>query len=149
MTLAASFARPLVGDGTLPALTVGSYPTVGGYWFPEDGTSEPEFDQRTAFADDSPHVAGSLATQSVTGLGTWAGTVYTLAASEGDLKAQKRALEACVRQFSYVMSLTIVGSPDDYTCLAGRISWGEYDSGMAHDLIARAVITIPVQPLGA
>lgn len=132
----------------LAVLTITNDPTQP-YHLPEEGFSEPEFDNRQTFADESPHVGGALLTQSVVGLGTLALTIYTHAADAATLKAQKRALEACVRQFSYTAALTIVGDPDTYTCLPGRISWGEVDSGMVAALMARAVVTIPVQPLGA
>ena len=132
---------------TLAALVISNTP--GAYWLPEDGFTEPEFDQRQTFASDSPDTAGSLLIQSVQGVGSFGCTVYTQASTAAALKAQKRALEAAVYQFSYTLSLTIVGAPDTYAAMPGRVSWGEVDSGMVGALLARAAVTIPVQPLGA
>jgi len=148
VTAGLSINRPLVGDGSLPALAIGVMPTMGGYWFPSDGISEPEFDETTTYAETSPNLAGGLATQSVTGIGTLALTVLTEASSEANLKTQKQALEAAVRQFSYTVALTTVGAADTYTCIRGRISWGTLNAAMSRAFIARCVITIPVQPLG-
>ena len=132
-----TFTRALV-TGSPADLTISNVPHGNPYWLDEDGVIEPEIEHRTAFADESAHVSGSL------GL-----TVYTLAADEATLKAQKRALEAVVSQFTYTATLTTVGGPDAYTCLPGRLSWGTLDSGMVKARLAKAVITIPVQPLEA
>jgi hypothetical protein len=132
-----------------PALTISDNPHGAAYWLDEDGLIEPEVEYRTTFADDSPHVAGALATQAVRALASLGLTVYTKAADAATLKAQKRALEAIVGQFSYTATVTLVGDPDVYACLPARLSWGTADSGMVRGLIARAVITIPVQPLEA
>ena len=143
---AVSFSRDLL-PGSLGALTIDSDPIGADFWLPEDGFNEPEFDNRDTVADVSAHVPGSLTTQSVLDEGTWAALIYTQAADEDALKANKRMLEATVRQFRFTTTLTIVGAPDVYRSRAGRISWGELDSGMTKALMARAVVTIPVQPL--
>lgn len=143
--IAVTFSRTSL---SLPDLTItGDFSQP--YWIPSDGFAEPEFDTRMTFADDSAHVPGKLSTQAVDDLGTLALTVYTKAADGATLKAQKRALEACVKQFRYTAALTIVGAPDTYTCLRGKLSWGSATADMVAALMARCVITIPVQPLGA
>lgn len=142
-----TFSRALVA-GSPADLVITSTPG-GAYWIPEDSIIEPEFDVRTTFADDSPDVPGQLATQSVLALGSLGLTIYTAAADDATLKAQKRALEATVWQFNYTTTLDLFGTADAYVSLPGRISWGTLDSGMAAARLARCVITIPVQPLGA
>lgn len=131
----------------LPDLVVGTNPLGSDFWLPEDGFNEPEFSQRTTYADPAPGLHGQLATQSATDVGSFAALIYTQAADEAALKANKRALEAAVRQFRYTLGLTIVGPTDSYQALAGQVSWGEVDSGMVRQLMARAVVTVPVQPL--
>lgn len=139
------FTRALVA-GSPADLTI--TPTPGGaYWIAEDGITEPEIEYRITYAEDSPHVAGSLATQAVRALATLGLTIYTAAPDGVTLKAQKRALEAVVSQFTYTATLTTVGGADAYTCLPGRLSWGTWDSGLESGLIAKAALTIPVQPL--
>ena len=130
---------------SLAALVAGSEFDSGDYWL--DSLVEPEFDQRTSLADESGHVAGGLPTQSVQGLGSWQAVIYAQGADAATLKANKRALEAAVRQFRYTATLTIVGAADTYTCFAGRVSWGTVDSGMVRGLIARAAVTVPCLPL--
>lgn len=132
---------------SLGSLDIGTIPGAA-YWLPEDGITEPDFDQRQTFADDSPDVAGSLLVQSVPAIGSLALKVYTTAADADTLKAQKRALEAAVGQFSYSVTLTLVGAPDTYNALPGKVSWGQLDSGQVASLIAVAAVTIPLQPLG-
>lgn len=132
-----------------PAITITDNPHGTAYWLDEDGIIEPEVEHRVSFADDSPHVGGSLATQSVRAMAALGLTVYTQASDGATLKAQKRALEAILSQFTYTAALTITGDPDTYTCLPARVSWGTVDSGMVRRLIAKAVVTIPVQPLEA
>jgi len=145
MSLQVVFTRTALGFGDL---VIGSSPIGAAFWLPEDGFTEPEFDQRDTMADPSNHVPGALATQSVTNEGTFACLIYVAGADEAALKANKRALEATVRQFRFSTTLTIVGAPDTYASRAGKISWGDVDSGMTRALMARAVVTIPVQPLG-
>lgn len=145
MSLQIVFTRTALGLGDL---TITSNPFGASFWLPEDGFAEPEFTQRDTVADSSAHVAGALATQSVTDEGTFACLIYVAGADEAGLKANKRALEATVRQFRFTTSLTIVGAADTYNSRAGAISWGEVDSGMTRALMAKAVVTIPVQPLG-
>ena len=134
---------------SLPPLVLSNDPT-GVYVIPEDALVEPEFDERASFADDSPHVAGSLLTQSVLGLGSWACSPLNVhGADPADLKANKRALEAALRQFRFEATITIVGAPDTYSCIRGKVSWGTVDSGVTRANMARASITVPCQPLGA
>lgn len=146
MTRQIVFTRDRI-PGSLGDLTIGAVPHGGAFWLPEDGFTEPEYSQRDTMADSSPHARGAVATQSVTDEGTFECLIYTGAVDGATLKANKRMLEATIRQFRFTTTLTIVGDPDAYASRAGHISWGEVDSGMVAQLMARAVVTIPVQPI--
>lgn len=133
---------------SLSALVI-SNPFESDFWIPEDGLFEPEFAQRDSLADESAFTPGMLPTHSVTDEGTLQSEVYVKGANELVLQANKRALEAAVRQFRFPVTVEAVGAPDTYNARAGRLSWGAFDSGMGSALMARAAVTIPVQPLGA
>lgn len=140
-----TFSRALIGAG-LADLTIPAAPG-GPYWLDEDITI-PELEHRISYADESRHVAGALATQSVLALGTLAFKVYTEAADVATLKTQMSDLRAVLSQFTYTATLDLIGT-DTYTCLPGRLSWGQIDSGLVRRLIVPGVVTIPVQPLEA
>lgn len=144
MTIQASVDRTSL---SLPALVIGTDPTSD-FYFPEDGLTEPEFEERTAFAEESVFLGAALPTHSTPGVGSMALTVTVNGDTEADLKANKRALEAAFRQrLTYEVALTVVGAPDTYTCLPARVSFGTVSSGMTRALMARAVITVPCYPL--
>lgn len=132
----------------LPVLVI-SNPFESDFWIPEEGLIEPEFAQRDALADESAFTPGRLGTNSVTDEGTLQSEVYVKGIDEVTLKANKRGLEAAVRQFRFPVTVEAIGAPDTYNARAGRLSWGTFDSGMGSALLARAAVTIPVQPLGA
>lgn len=140
-----TLTRDLVA-GSPSDLVIANDPTDD-YWISE--LTEPDFDNRETFADLSAHVAGDLLTQSVKAAGVLATTIYTQASTAAGLKANKRALEDAVAQFRLTVTLDLVGAADSYAARRGRLSWGDSDSGMVAALLARAVVTIPVQPLEA
>src|SRR5687768_11091198 len=94
-----TFSRTLV-TGSPAALTITATPG-GAYWIDEDGIIVPELEHRTTFADESSHVGGALATQSVEALGTLGLTVYTEADDLATLHRQQKALRAVLSQFTY------------------------------------------------
>lgn len=143
--IGASVDRTSLGLG---ALVIGTDWTAAYYFPEEDAITEPEFDERTSFAEESALLGAALPTHSVPAMGTLAMTVTVTGASEAALKANKRALEAAFKQrLTYAVSVTTLGSADTYTCLPGRVSFGAVDSGMTRALMARAVITVPCFPL--
>lgn len=148
MTVGVSLTRTLVPGSPADLAIPADYTPGAAYWLDIDGFLEPEFDERPTYATDSADVPGSILTQSVRGLGVLGLTVCTIAATGADLKAQKRALEAAVRQFTFTATVTIVGDPDDYVCNPAKVSWGPVEAGWLRQFMARAVVTIPVLPLG-
>lgn len=143
--IGASVDRTSLGLG---ALVIGT-DWLADYYFPEeDAITEPDFDERTSFAEESALLGAALPTHSVSGMGSLGFTVTVNGATEAELKANKRALEAAFKQrLTFAVSVTTLGSPDVYTCLPGRVSFGAVQSGLTRALMAKAAITVPCFPL--
>lgn len=104
---------------------------------------------RIAYADDSPHLHGSLATS-----GTWQQALISAAVelrgtSEVDLAAKRARLAAALGRLSYPVQQVVNGTPRAWQADMGSMAPDEMDVNDLEEFVEVYALTIPVQPLGA
>jgi hypothetical protein len=130
---------------SLAALVVSTPET--GLWLPEEGISRPGMSHRRTYAGTSPWLAGATLVASVLEHSSLPFTLYAQAESAAALDVLMDEVETALFQFVYETTLTEDGVAHVWRCDPADVAWGDFDSGMAHVHLARAVITIPVYPL--
>jgi hypothetical protein len=124
--------------------------TGAGYWIPDDGSSTfalPTFSPRIQWAPDSAYVTGRQFLASVLDQGTLALPVRVIAPDATTLVTRKSALETALHQAAYTVTITVdgyvIGSWNAFPSLVG---WQTPTPRDRADLMARAVLQIPVNP---
>lgn len=130
----------------LADLVITSVPFATAYHIPEDGTSWPRFTTRRSYAPTSAFVPGELMLGSVTDAGDWPLTIYANGADAAALSTAMDALEAALTQSAFEVTLDVNGVTRTYPADPEFPDWGEIDSGMARAFIAKASVTLQVNP---
>lgn len=118
-------------------------------WIDEQGLGRPGFSFRKEFAPESSWVAGRQPLSAVLDVSELPVQVYARGASTAALEATMATLEAAVSQWSYTVTLTIDGVAHSYSAECTWPQWGPVDSGEVRAHLARAALSIPVNPPGA
>lgn len=118
----------------------------GDYHIPEDGTFWPRFTTRRTYAPTSAFVPGELLMGAVQDAGEWPLTIYAHGDDAAALSAAMDALEAALTQPSFEATLNVNGVTRTWPADPEFPDWGEVDSGMARAFIARASVTLQVNP---
>lgn len=134
-------------DLTLADLVI-SGDASSGLWIPEEGFVRPEkrWNRSTA---SSRWTHGDVQTGARLEHATLQFTVYARGTSAADLMAKRNEVEAAFFQWVYDLTVSEDGQAVTYTADCADVSWGEADSQMAGAFMARAVLTVPVHPVGA
>lgn len=119
------------------------------FWLPEDGVSWPDFAMRRTYLPDSDYVGGQQLRSAVPAASTLPLTIYAHADTTAELKAAMAELSAAATQWAYDLTLTIDGESWTYPADPEFPQWGQVDSGMVRAHMARASLTVPVNPIGA
>lgn len=121
----------------------------GPYILTDRGLGRPAVVARTAYADNSPHVHGSLLTQAAKEQANLPLEVLVQASSAAQLRQCIDDLDDALWQFSYTVTVTVDEQTTVWT--AGPASWGVVDGVTLHGRAAQFVevlaITIPVYPI--
>jgi hypothetical protein len=117
---------------------------TSGMWVASVG--DPDFAFRYTYAPDSAYVAGSVLLAAVLQQSALTAVVYVSASTGTALQALKDEVAAAVSQFTYSLSLTVDGVTTTWSADPTWPQWGEVDSGMVAARMARAVLSIPVNP---
>lgn len=142
MTTSVSFDRTAL---SLSPLVVGLYSDSATYWLPADGLFRADFTMRRTYAPDGD-VPGKLKLAAVPDAGTLPLTVYVQAANSVDLETAMDDLTAATTQWAYDVTVTIDGVSRTYQADPEYPVWGQAESAMVLQFLARASITIPVNP---
>lgn len=125
-------------------LVLGSVPLEAGLYL-STRVAEPAWEYRyreAAAASDRPGrvLLGAVLDQASVPL-----TVYARAASQSALEGYKLLLDQALA--AYPLTITVVenGVTRTYSCWPSRPTW-EADDGMASAFMARATVTIPINP---
>lgn len=133
----------------LPDLTITNYPSDSApWWLPEDGLTEPEYPADVLYAPVSDYYPGSAPLAAKLGIGTLNLNVYVKATPSVTLAQAKAVINAAAMQFTYPIQLAINGEIQTGTAVFAVPQWGPVDAGMVRAGIARAEITIPINPTG-
>ena len=110
--------------------------------------NEPALQPRITYADDSPHVEGSLATQAVWQQSMLNATVDLKATSEAALEGLKAQLRAAVGQFRYVVVTRTNGLARSWTADTGSmvLASDSLDVNELEEFSASYNLSIPVRP---
>lgn len=113
--------------------------------------SRPGLVARITYADDSPHLAGSLATAATWQKAVLSATVELRGTSASDLANREARLRTVLGQFSYAAVQNRNGAVATWTCDTGSMEAVLDDDEINELAEFRSVwnLTIPVQPLGA
>ena len=142
MTTSVSFDRTAL---SLSPLVVSTETTTATYFLPEDGLFRADFTMRRTYAPDGD-VPGKLKLSAVPDAGTLPLTIYVQAANSADLETAMDALTAATTQWAYDVTVTIDGVAHTYQADPEFPQWGQVDAHMVSGFVARASITIPVNP---
>ena len=131
---------------TLGTLVIANDPSDG-LWLDEDGLSWPEKRwSRTSASSRWTH--GSVQTNARLEQTAVSATVYAQGATHAALRAKQAELEAAAFEWSFDLTITEDGQAVTYAADCADVTWSDADSGMAGAHLARAVLTIPVHPVG-
>jgi hypothetical protein len=125
-------------------LEITNDPNGTSFWI--DSTIYPQFTPRTTYAPDSAYVAGSKLLAATLAAASIPVVIYAQAATTAALATLKAELEAAVSQFAYTLTLVVDGTSYSWPADFSWPIWGDVDSGMVGAHIARAALTIPVNP---
>lgn len=136
---------------TLPSLvaTGSRDTTTSGFWIPEEGVGEPEFEPRYSYAPDSVWIPGRSLLAVVLEQGTLPLRINAKADTAVALAAKRRELEAALSQFVYPVTLDIDGATQTWSADFAWPKWASQHAADRDSFIARATVIIPVNPPGA
>lgn len=131
---------------TLATLTVTEDFTAT-YWISNE-VEWPRFSRRKTTAPPSPYLNGRTLLAKVADMGTLPLTVYAQGATTSALETAKTALQTCVDQWTYDLTLTVDGVARAYVaeCVDDDISWGPIDAPLVRAHFARGSFVIPLYP---
>lgn len=136
-----SITRTALGLGPLVA------DTPGVAWVPEDGLGDPGYRYRLEYAPSADNINGSELYSAAIEMGELPVSIYLMGSSSADLATTKATWVAAFGQWSYQMTVTVDGVATTYLCDPVYPRWGGFDSGMVRARLARAEVSVPVQPL--
>lgn len=134
---------------SLADLVITNDPEAGAFWLPEEGLEEPDETFRLTYMPDSRDVHGKELVAAVREHSSIPATVYTKATSAVLLAANKAVLSAALGQFAYDVTLNLDGAAATYSADPCGPRWGEVDSGMVKQRMAKASFVIPVYPIAS
>jgi hypothetical protein len=127
-----------------PLVITGECAGPTGFWLGE-GTVRPEFTPRYDYAPDSAWVGGKQLLGVVKEQGALAATIFIRATSAATLETMKIELEDALFQFTYTVTFND-GAARSYFADPTVPVWGEIVPGHDKLHIARAIVSIPVNP---
>lgn len=135
---------------SLGPLVISNYPEPGSpWWLPEDAVGEPGFAFRTTMAPESAYMPGDQPLAAVLDAATLPLAVYAQAVEGATLEQVKAVLSLAVAQFRYAITVDVGGQSRSWVAFPAWPQWGDLDSGMAAQSMARCSITVPINPAGA
>lgn len=147
MILSVTFDRTALG---LDPLVIGQLPTASvPLWLPEDGLTEPDFNFRILYAEESAYLPGRQALAAVLDAASLPLVVKATGTSGTALRAAKALLEAAASQWAYEVTVNIDGATQTFPADPAWPTWGAVDSGAVKGGIATCSLSIPVNPPGA
>ena len=121
---------------------------AGAYVFDDaDDIPRPSFDYVRSYAPDSQIFRRELLRAKREAVDVPMG-VKVQGTSAADFEAKKLALEVALSQFVWDGTLTHDGQATTYECEVCAPAWSQ-DSGMLRQHMAKATITVPINPPGA
>lgn len=130
---------------SLPDLVITDTPG-GDFWIPEDGFTEPEFAWRITYAPDSRYISGKEKLAAARDASSLPVTINAYGADAATLRANMNALVNALGQWSYDTTLTVDGQAlGPWDSDPTSVVWFQ-DSGMVRAHLARATVSIPVNP---
>jgi hypothetical protein len=130
---------------SLPDLVIGEHPTDD-LWVPEDGVGAVGWDYRRTYAQDSAYVAGKALLAAIPEASTLPLIIYATGASSAAVEVNKALLNAALGQWAYTITTTVDGVATAYNAEPCIPTWGALDSGMVRARLARASVSVPVNP---
>jgi hypothetical protein len=143
MTTSLTFDRTSL---SLSPLIVGLFTPSATYFLPEDGITWPAFTMRRTYAPDGD-VPGKQKLAAVPDQGPCQVAVYVQSDTTANLHAAMDALDAAATQWSYDLTITDNGVARTYQADPEFPQWGQLETAMSLGVLARATITIPVNPV--
>ena len=132
---------------SLADLTITSDPFGTAHHIPDEGVEWPRFPMRRFYAPPSRITEGQSLLSAERDLGVMPATVYAHGSTMAALRTAMSSLEAALAQSTYEVTLVVSGETvGTWPADPETPEWGELDTGMARQFMAKATVTFTLHP---